>query len=157
MEISTERLSIVPMTLEELEALVEQNRESDPEMSKAYSEMLAGCREHPDQYLWYTAWKLLLTENGRCVGDACFKGLGQDGHVEIGYGVYDGYIGRGIATEGTRALCLWALEQPAVTAVEAETDPGNAASQRILAKIGFVPTGTLGEEGPRFILYPKTK
>ncbi len=26
-----------------------------------------------------------------------------------------------------------------------------AASQRVLAKCGFVPTGTVGEEGPRFV------
>lgn len=39
-----------------------------------------------------------------------------------------------------------------VTAVEAETAPDNAASIRVLAKLGFQPTGTLGEEGPRFLL-----
>ena len=48
-----------------------------------------------------------------------------------------------------------------VTAVEAETAPDNAASIRVLAKLGFQPTGTLGEEGPRFLLkkisgYPLT-
>ena len=30
--------------------------------------------------------------------------------------------------------------------------PDNAASIRVLAKLGFQPTGTLGEEGPRFLL-----
>ena len=43
-----------------------------------------------------------------------------------------------------------------VTAVEAETDTGNAASQAVLRWVGFVPTGTMGEEGPRFILRKKT-
>lgn len=36
--------------------------------------------------------------------------------------------------------------------VEAETAPDNKASQRILEKCGFVPDGTMGEEGPRFVL-----
>ncbi len=49
-------------------------------------------------------------------------------------------------------MCRWALAQPGVTAVEAETAPDNAASIRVLAKLGFQPTGTLGEEGPRFLL-----
>jgi ribosomal-protein-alanine N-acetyltransferase len=39
-----------------------------------------------------------------------------------------------------------------VAAVEAETEPANAASQAVLRKVGFVPTGTVGKEGPRFIL-----
>ena len=35
--------------------------------------------------------------------------------------------------------------------VEAETEPDNAASQRVLAKCGFVPNGIVGEEGPRYV------
>lgn len=45
----------------------------------------------------------------------------------------------------------WASGQPGVTRIEAETEPGNAASQRVLEKSGFVLTGTTGEEGPRFV------
>jgi Acetyltransferases, including N-acetylases of ribosomal proteins len=40
-----------------------------------------------------------------------------------------------------------------VNAVEAETDPGNIASQRVLEKCGFHPMGIMGEEGPRYIAY----
>ncbi len=34
--------------------------------------------------------------------------------------------------------------------VEAETDPENKKSQRVLEKCGFAPLGIIGEEGPRF-------
>ena len=34
--------------------------------------------------------------------------------------------------------------------MEAETLPDNVASQRVLEKLDFKPTGTEGEEGPRF-------
>jgi transcriptional regulator with XRE-family HTH domain len=37
--------------------------------------------------------------------------------------------------------------------VEAETDPDNAASQRVLMKCGFRPNGETGEGGPRYIVY----
>ena len=47
----------------------------------------------------------------------------------------------------------WAFEHPQVLAVEAESDPDNAASQRVLEKCGFLATGAIGEEGPRFIVY----
>jgi hypothetical protein len=38
-----------------------------------------------------------------------------------------------------------------VLRVEAETEPDNTASQRVLAKCGFVPNGIIGEEGPRYV------
>ena len=34
-----------------------------------------------------------------------------------------------------------------------DSDPDNAASQRVLEKCGFLATGEIGEEGPRFIVY----
>ena len=47
----------------------------------------------------------------------------------------------------------WAFEHPEIVAVEAETDPDNAASQRVLMKCGFVANGEIEEEDPRFIVY----
>jgi len=32
------------------------------------------------------------------------------------------------------------------------TDPDNKASQRVLAKAGFIANGVMGLEGPRFVL-----
>ena len=48
-------------------------------------------------------------------------------------------------------MIQWAFRQPDVAFVEAETDPENKASQRILEKCGFKLDGT-GIEGPRFVL-----
>ena len=64
----------------------------------------------------------------------------------------EAFSGRGYATESAGAMCRWALAQPGVTAVEAETALDNAASIRVLAKLGFQPTGTLGEVGQRLLL-----
>ena len=86
------------------------------------------------------------------IGDACFKGFPESGAPEVGYGLDADYRNRGYATEGVAALCRWALAQPGVTGIEAETAPDNAASQRVLEKLGFQPTGATGDEGPRFHL-----
>ena len=51
-----------------------------------------------------------------------------------------------------KAASGWALQSPKVTAVEAETDAENTASQRVLEKCGFIPNGKIGEEGPRYSL-----
>ena len=55
-------------------------------------------------------------------------------------------------SEAVRAAVDWALRRPGVDAVEAEAEAGNAASQRVLEKCGFVPAGRMGAEGPRFVL-----
>ena len=47
------------------------------------------------------------------------------------------------------------LRKAEVFAVEAEADPENVASQKVLEKCGFQATGEIGEEGPRFIVYKK--
>ena len=60
--------------------------------------------------------------------------------------------GQGYATQAVQAACRWAFGHPEVKALEAETDAGNAASQRVLQKCGFHPNGSFGEEGPRFTL-----
>nr|WP_242836145.1 GNAT family N-acetyltransferase [Ruminococcus albus] len=44
----------------------------------------------------------------------------------------------------------WAFSRSEVTAVEAETDPDNTASKRVLEKCGFALNGVIGEEGPRW-------
>ena len=149
MTVETQRLKIYPASKEQMEAVVAA--EPDAEMKKAYTEMLQGCLQNPAQWDWYAMWPI-EQKDGTPVGDLCFKGLETNGVPEIGYGIAEAYQGRGYATEAVKAALGWAFRQPGVTAVEAETEPGNLASQRVLAKCGFVPNGETGEEGPRFTL-----
>lgn len=150
MQLLTERLFLIPLQPDGLRALIA--RTTDPEMVKAYTEMLTLSTRYPEQWLWYTAWGMYLNDSGDFVGDLNFKGLPANSRPEIGYGIQKEYEGQGYTTEAVRAVCRWALSQPGVTAVEAETAPDNAASQAVLRKAGFAPTGTVGEVGPWFIL-----
>ena len=118
----------------------------------AYTEMLDGCLSHPDQWDWYAIWMIELKDCTH-IGEICFKGLSEKGVVEIGYGIADEYQGRGYATEAVSAIVKWALMQPGVTNVVAETEKSNIASQRVLNKAGFLPTGETGEEGPLYVRY----
>lgn len=145
--IETERLKLYTAGRDEMTALIAA--QTDEVLARAYGEMLQGCLDHPEQWDWYAVW-MIEQRDGAHVGELSFKGLGADGSVEIGYGVGEAYQGRGYATEAVEAAVSWALRQPGVTRVEAETDPDNAASQRVLERCGFAPTGTTGEEGPRF-------
>ena len=152
MAIETPRLVIRIASEAEMETIIKD--EGDDEMRVAYQEMLQGCLDHPDQVPWYAIW-LIERRDGTRVGDLCFKGLNDDGSVEIGYGIDEANWDKGFATEAVSAAVAWALAQPNVSRVEAETAPDNRASQRVLEKCGFTPSGIEGEEGPRYVFVPQ--
>ena len=147
MVIETNRLTIHTASEDEMQSIIE--KQTDKELLQAYSEMLQGCQAHPEDWDWYAIWIIEL-KDGTHIGDLSFKGLNSDGSVEIGYGITEENQGQGYAAEAVEAAVSWALRQPGVCRVEAETDPENKKSQRVLEKCGFVPSGTVGEEGPRF-------
>ena len=144
----TDRLTLFPCSRAEMERIL--GAETDGELKTAYGEMLRGALREPKDWVWNAVWRIEAAD-GVPVGDLSFKGIAADGTVEIGYGIREEYRGRGFAAEAVSAVVRWASRQPRVKRIEAETAPDNAASQRVLAKCGFVPTGTAGEEGPRFV------
>ena len=150
MRVETERMYLYSLSDEEMRLVIE--KESDPEMKQAYTEMLEGSLSNPDKRIWYAIWNMeLKDESGIIVGDLCFKGLGDDGVVEIGYGLKEEYRHYGYMTEAVKAITEWTLSQDGVKQVEAETDAENTASQKVLCRSGFVSNGKVGEEGPRFV------
>ena len=147
--IETERLKLYPASKEQMEVFIES--QTVDVLKVAYTEMLNGCLDHSEQWDWYAIWMIEL-KDGTHIGELCFKGLSPDGTAEIGYGINDDYQGYGYATEAVKAVSEWALRQPIVTSLEAETNEDNISSKRVLDKCGFVPIGTIGEEGPRYTL-----
>lgn len=147
--VKTKRMVISPMADEEIEKMAASS--ASDELRKAYGEMLSGCQKDGENRIWYAPWKMVLKKDGTCLGDLCFKGPARENAVEIGYGILPEYEGNGYATEAVQAMTQWAFGQDGVVFVEAETEPGNKASQRVLEKNGFIPDGE-GAEGPRFVL-----
>ncbi|ORU00075.1 GCN5-related N-acetyltransferase [Anaerovibrio sp. JC8] len=147
-ELETERLRIYVASLAEMEQIIEV--QISEELKKAYNEMLDGYLDHPGQGEWYAIW-LVTRHDGVQVGNLSFKGLNEDGSVEIGYGIDAEFQGQGYATEAVNAVVDWAMKQDGVSRVEAETELDNIASQHVLAKCGFVLNGIMGEEGPRYV------
>ncbi|MBP5267285.1 MAG: GNAT family N-acetyltransferase [Ruminococcus sp.] len=145
--IETNRLKIYAASQENMEAFIEA--QTVEIVKSAYTEMLNGCLANPDQWDWYAIWMIEL-KDGTHIGELCFKGLSADGIAEIGYGISEEYQNKGYATEAVKGVLEWAFSRPEVTAVEAETDPDNTASKRVLEKCGFALNGVIGEEGPRW-------
>jgi RimJ/RimL family protein N-acetyltransferase len=145
--IETNRLKLYAASQGEMETFIEA--QTVDVLKAAYTEMLNGCLNHPDQWDWYAIWMFEL-KDGTHIGELCFKGLSADGIAEIGYGISDQYQNNGYAAEAVRAVLEWAFSHPEVIAVEAETVPDNIASKRVLEKCGFALNGIIGEEGPRW-------
>ena len=147
--IKTKHLNIHVASQEEMEKFIAA--QTNEVLRAAYTEMLNGSLNHPTQWEWYAIWMIEL-KDGTHIGELCFKGLNKSGIAEIGYGILPTYQNQGYATEAVKAVTTWALRQPNVMAIEAETEFENKASLRVLKKNGFVATGKNGQEGSRFIL-----
>ena len=148
--VTTERMNIFPISIEQLKEIVEQ--EKNEVLKSAYQEMLDGCLEYPENYIWYTLWFMELKDSeNEIVGTLSFKGIDGKGIVEIGYGINEGYENKGYMTEAVTAMVKWASLQPNVNQIESEAEESNIASIRVLEKSNFVPNGKVGQEGIRFV------
>jgi RimJ/RimL family protein N-acetyltransferase len=85
----------------------------------------------------YGVYQLVRSSDTVVVGDIGFHGPPSPrGSVTVGYGLAPGARGQGYATEALRAV-VWALAQPEVVAVEADTTHANLPSQRVMERAGM--------------------
>ncbi len=89
------------------------------------------------------AFYVLAAEDGSVLGrfNLVFAG---DGTAELGYRVAQHVAGRGVATATVRDLCQVAATRHGLRTLRAATSRENAASQKVLARAGFVPVGPAG-------------
>jgi [ribosomal protein S5]-alanine N-acetyltransferase len=86
------------------------------------------------------AFYVLVAEDGSVLGRFNLYRF-RDGTAELGYRVAQHVAGRGVATAAVRELCQLAAARHGLRTLRAATSRGNAASQKVLAKAGFVPVG----------------
>jgi [ribosomal protein S5]-alanine N-acetyltransferase len=65
----------------------------------------------------------------------------EDGTAVLGYRVAQDVAGRGVATATVQELCRLAAARYGLRTIRAATTHDNIASQKVLAKAGFVPAG----------------
>jgi [ribosomal protein S5]-alanine N-acetyltransferase len=83
---------------------------------------------------------VLVAEDGSVLGRFNLYDL-QDGTAAVGYRVAQHVAGRGVATAAVRELCGLAAAQYGLRTLKAATSRENAASQKVLARAGFIPVG----------------
>ena len=86
------------------------------------------------------AFYVLVADDGSVLGRFNLYRF-EDGTAELGYRVAQQAAGRGVATSSVRELCRIAAAQHGLRTLRAATSHANAASQKVLAKAGFVPVG----------------
>jgi ribosomal-protein-alanine N-acetyltransferase len=89
------------------------------------------------------AFYVLVAEDGSVLGRFNLYDL-EDGTANLGYRVAQNVAGRGVATETVRELCRLAAARHGLRTLRAATSRENVASQKVLAKAGFIPVGPAG-------------
>lgn len=91
-------------------------------------------------------WAMTLAGDKPVIGTFVFWNMNPAHHrAEIGYLVAPEWWGQGYATEAARAVLAFGFTTMGLHSVEAQTAPENAASRRVLEKLGFVQEGYFRE------------
>ena len=132
----TERLRLVPVTLEMIDAVVRQDHEAaervvgaafppgwpnEQLISSGFPFSIAAIRAAPDVRLWGDSLVLMREGPPRVVGSVVFAGRPEHGIADVGYAIEEGSRSQGLASEATGACVEWALAEPGIEAVQATT------------------------------------
>jgi len=163
--IQTERLDLVPATLEHLQCELQNPKELESLLgvsipddwppgeydrdaleyfcSKLYQEGSASI----GWYVWYAVTRNTDGDRENLIAGAGYFGPPNKGSVEIGYSVLASARCHGFATEIVTALTDHAFKFSTVSAVIAHTSDLNPASTKVLLRCGFQRVGAGSEPG----------
>ena len=150
MKIITERLEIRLLENSEMESMI--SNEKNSALKSAYTSMYHRTIKNLNQREWNGIWGMFFKNKNDMIGSLAFKGISDDGQIEIGYGIDKEYENNGYMTEAVIGLCKWASEQSNVNKIIAEVEDTNVSSIRVLEKSNFLKTDKRGEEGFIYIL-----
>ena len=155
-EVRSERLDLVPMTLELMEALLRGDLEAAQPMvgyriPADWPQVMASvlrfripiAQSQPAALPLLLRAMVLRADPEVVVGRLGFHGpTGNDGMLEIGYEVFPEYRRRGFAREAALAMLRWAQRDPAVLRFRASVGPENLPSRKLVTGLGFIEVGT---------------
>jgi len=153
---SSERLDLVPMSLELMEALLSGDLESAQKrvgyripsdwpqpLESVLRFRIPLARSHPDAVPLLLLAMVLSADPEVVVGRLGFHGpVDDDGMLEIGYEVFPAHRRQGYAREAVVAMLRWAQRDPAVLLFRASVSPENAPSRNLVTGLGFVEVGS---------------
>ena len=91
-------------------------------------------------------WAICKKGEDKLLGDICYWRLVPEHHrAEIGYAMQPEHWGNGIITEAVRAVVDYGFNVMNLHSIEANVNPTNASSIKVLEKNGFVREGYFKE------------
>jgi len=88
-------------------------------------------------------WAAIERGEGRLAGMLMLKPLDEGPEVEVGYHLARWAWGRGFATEGARAVLRHGFTEAGLDRIVAVVHPENAASLRVIGRLGLNPAADL--------------
>lgn len=154
--IESDRIILKPLTYIQLEKYIRNDNSLEKELnlnptSRTISEELKEALENTilpnvadinKNYLFSTLWTVISKAENKMVGDICIIGEpNSEGEIEIGYGTYDEFQGKGFMSEAVNCIIKWAKTESKVNSILASTLKNNIASFKVLEKNNFIKTG----------------
>lgn len=98
---------------------------------------LAASRSFSAEDDWFSA-VIVLRDSGDAVGDVAFHWVSEQHRTgEVGFTLDPAHQGRGYATEAARAMLAWGFGAFGLHRIIGRTEARNAASARVLEKLGM--------------------
>jgi [ribosomal protein S5]-alanine N-acetyltransferase len=150
--IRTKRLTIKPLTCDELKKHIDSPEElakgmglipsqtlGDENTKEAIiNDLLPNLEDSNKDPLFNTMWIIIKKNKRAIVGGICFHGEpDKNAEIEIGYGTDYEYRNKGIMTETIAGLIQWLKTDNRVKIIRAETEADNISSVRVLEKNYF--------------------
>lgn len=89
---------------------------------------------------------IVLRDSGEMIGNVSLhRFFEQNRRCEIGYALASKHWGQGYATEALRAIIRYGFDALDLNRIEADIDPRNIGSARVLEKLGFRKEGYMPE------------
>jgi RimJ/RimL family protein N-acetyltransferase len=85
----------------------------------------------------YGRWAAVSKPTGTVIGFAGLKYLDDVGEVDLGFRFFKEHWGKGLATEGSRAILAYGFGTLQLKRIVGMADIENKASIRVLEKVGF--------------------
>jgi ribosomal-protein-alanine N-acetyltransferase len=85
----------------------------------------------------FSKWLVIERSSGHLIGDSGLLNLQECGWIDLGYRLAQPYWGQGLATEAAQAWVSAAFDEFRLDRLGAFVHPKNAASIRVLEKLGF--------------------
>ena len=152
--LTTERLRLRPM--DERDVLAHYAVFSDPEVARYWSRepwtdiaqaeesiksTMAACKDGSE-----VRFGIELLATGELIGNAgLYHFFEQNRRCDIGYALAGQHWGQGYATEALRVLIRHGFDALDLNRIEADIDPRNIGSARVLEKLGFRKEGYMPE------------